>query len=73
VVPLDVARRLTAGIARAHLSYVWGAAHVPELDQPDRTARLIGAFLEHGEGFLVRRPDQVSGVGFQVSGPFPGT
>ena len=56
VVTIDTARRLTAGIARAHLSYVWGAAHVPEFDQPDRTARLIGAFLEHGEGFLVRRP-----------------
>jgi hypothetical protein len=55
-VTIDTARRLTAGIARAHLSYIWGAAHVPEFDQPDGTARLIGAFLEHGEGFLVRRP-----------------
>jgi pimeloyl-ACP methyl ester carboxylesterase len=73
VVTIDTARRLTAGIARAHLSYIWGAAHVPEFDQPDRTARLIGAFLEHGEGFLVRRPEQVSGVGFQVSGRSPGT
>ena len=56
VVTIDTARRLTAGIAQAHLSYIWGAGHVPEFDQPDRTARLIGAFLEHGEGFLVRRP-----------------
>jgi pimeloyl-ACP methyl ester carboxylesterase len=73
VVRVETARRLTAGIPRAHLSYIWGAAHVPEFDQPGRTARLIGAFVEHGEGFLVRRPDQVSGVGLQVSGPSPGT
>jgi pimeloyl-ACP methyl ester carboxylesterase len=56
VVPIDTARRLLAGIPQARLSYIWGAAHVPELDQPERTARLIGAFLEHGEGYLVRRP-----------------
>jgi len=56
VVPIDCARRLTAGIPHAHLSYIFGAAHVPEWDQPDRTARLIGAFLEHGEAFVVRRP-----------------
>jgi pimeloyl-ACP methyl ester carboxylesterase len=58
VVPLDTARRLEAGIANSHLSFVYGAAHVLEFDQPQRTARLIGAFLEHGEGFLVRRPAQ---------------
>jgi pimeloyl-ACP methyl ester carboxylesterase len=56
VVPIDCARRLTAGIPHAHLTYIWGAAHVPEWDQPDRTAQLIGAFLEHGEAFVVRRP-----------------
>jgi pimeloyl-ACP methyl ester carboxylesterase len=56
VVTIDCASRLTAGIPHAHLSYIWGAAHVPEWDQPDRVARLIGAFLEHGEAFVVRRP-----------------
>jgi pimeloyl-ACP methyl ester carboxylesterase len=56
VVPIDCARRLTAGIPHAHLSYIFGAAHAPEWDQPDRVARLIGAFLEHGEAFVVRRP-----------------
>jgi pimeloyl-ACP methyl ester carboxylesterase len=56
VVPLDAARRLTAGIPQSRLTYIWGAAHVPEFDQPERTARLIGAFMEHGEGCLVRRP-----------------
>jgi pimeloyl-ACP methyl ester carboxylesterase len=56
IVPIDTARRLTAGIPEARLTYIWGAAHVPEYDQPDRLARLIGAFMEHGEGYLVRRP-----------------
>jgi pimeloyl-ACP methyl ester carboxylesterase len=56
VVPIDTARRLLAGIRDARLTYIWGAAHVPEYDRPGQTARLIGAFMEHGEGYLVRRP-----------------
>jgi pimeloyl-ACP methyl ester carboxylesterase len=56
VVPIDCARRLTAGIPHVHLSYIYDAAHAPEWDQPDRVVRLIGAFLEHGEAFVVRRP-----------------
>ena len=56
VVPLDTARRLKAGIPQSHLSFIYGAAHALEYDQPQRAARLIGAFLEHGEGYLVRRP-----------------
>jgi pimeloyl-ACP methyl ester carboxylesterase len=56
VVPIATARRLLAGIPQARLTYIYGAAHVPELDQPDKVARLIGAFMEHGEGYVVRRP-----------------
>ena len=56
VVPIDAARRLTAGIPGSRLTYIDGAAHVPEFDQPERVARLIGAFMEHGDGYLVRRP-----------------
>ena len=56
VVPIDTARRLLAGIPQSHLTYIYGAAHVPEYDQPDKVARLIGDFLEHGESFVVRRP-----------------
>jgi pimeloyl-ACP methyl ester carboxylesterase len=50
-------RRLKAGIAHSHLSYIYGAAHAIEYDQPERVARLIGAFLERGEAFLVRGPE----------------
>ena len=56
VVPIETARHLIAGIPQSRLAYIWGAGHVPEFDQPERTARLIGAFMEHGEGYLVRRP-----------------
>ena len=50
-------RRLKAGIPHCHLSFIYGAAHALELDQPTRVARLIGAFLERGEAFLVRNPE----------------
>ncbi|HEX5959504.1 MAG TPA: alpha/beta hydrolase [Hyphomicrobiaceae bacterium] len=56
VVPLDAARRLMAGIPQARLTYVWRAAHVPEFDQPEKVSRLIGAFMELGEGYVVPRP-----------------
>ena len=52
----DSLKQSLAGIRQARLTYVWGAAHVPDWDQPDRVARVIGAFMEQGEGFLVRRP-----------------
>jgi pimeloyl-ACP methyl ester carboxylesterase len=55
VCPIETARRLKSGIAQSHLTYIDGAAHVPEYDQPDRVVRLVGAFLERGEAFLVRR------------------
>jgi pimeloyl-ACP methyl ester carboxylesterase len=53
----DAGRRLKSGIAHSHLSYIYGAAHAVEFDQPERVARLVGAFLERGEAFLVRAAD----------------
>jgi pimeloyl-ACP methyl ester carboxylesterase len=50
----DVGRRLKSAIPHSHLSYIYGAAHAIEFDQPDRVARLVGAFLERGEAFVVR-------------------
>ncbi len=49
----DVGRRLQAGIPHAHLSYIYNAAHAVEFDQPERVVRLVGAFLERGEAFVV--------------------
>lgn len=49
--------RLKSGIPHSHLSYIYGAAHAIEFDQPERVARLVGAFLERGEAFIVRTAD----------------
>ncbi len=46
--------RLKTGIKRSHLTFVYDAAHALEFDQPERVGRLVTAFLERGEGFLVR-------------------
>jgi len=55
VVPVeDAGRRLKSGIPHSHLSYIYNAAHAVEFDQPERVARLVGAFLERGEAFVVR-------------------
>jgi pimeloyl-ACP methyl ester carboxylesterase len=56
VVPIDTGRRLQAGIGKSHLTFVYGAAHAVEFDQPGRVGRLASAFLERGEAFLVRNP-----------------
>ena len=53
----DVGRRLKSAIAHSHLGYIYGAAHAVEFDQPKRVARLVGAFLERGEAFLVPAAD----------------
>jgi pimeloyl-ACP methyl ester carboxylesterase len=53
----DVGRRLKSAIPTAHLSYIYNAAHAVEFDQPERVARLVGAFLERGEAFVVPTAD----------------
>jgi pimeloyl-ACP methyl ester carboxylesterase len=55
VVPVVTAHRLMAGIANAHLSFIYGAAHSLEFDEPKGVGRLISAFLERGEAFVVPR------------------
>ncbi len=57
VAPVIVAHRIMAGVANAHLSFIYGAAHALEFDAPDRVGPLIARFLERGEAFVVRTPD----------------
>jgi 3-oxoadipate enol-lactonase len=40
-----IARHLVAGLPQAHLVEIEGAAHLPNLEQPDRFAGLLGRFL----------------------------
>jgi pimeloyl-ACP methyl ester carboxylesterase len=53
VAPVIVAHRIMAGLANAHLSFIYGAAHALEFDAPDRVGPLIASFLERGEAFVV--------------------
>lgn len=55
VVPVMTAHRLKAGIPDSHLSFIYGAAHSLEFDEPEGVFRLISSFLERGEAFVVPR------------------
>ena len=57
VIPVITAHRLKAGIPNSHLSFIYGAAHSVEFDAPQQVGRLVSAFLERGEAFVVRSPD----------------
>jgi len=57
VVPAEAGRLLKARIPHAHLTYVFGAGHAVEFDQPDLVGRLVADFLERGESFIVRDPE----------------
>lgn len=47
-------------IKASHLAYVYDAGHAIEIDQPDRFLRLVGAFLERGEAYIVNWGDGAS-------------
>ena len=56
IIPLETGQLLKAKIPHSHLTYVFGAAHAIEFDQPQRVGALIADFLERGESFIVREP-----------------
>jgi pimeloyl-ACP methyl ester carboxylesterase len=53
VIPVASARLLKERIPRAHLVYLYDAAHALEIDQPERFTHLIGDFFRRGEAFIV--------------------
>lgn len=55
IVPRETGHVLKAGLPRSHLTYIWGAAHAIEFDQPQRTSTIVLDFLDRGESFLVRQ------------------
>ncbi len=57
VIPIEAGHLLKSRIPQSHLTYVFGAAHAVEFDQPDLVGRLIADFLERGESFIVRESD----------------
>lgn len=54
-IPVDSVQLLKREIPRAHLVYIYDAAHNIEVDQPERFAGVVGDFLTRGEAFIVNR------------------
>lgn len=53
IVPIESCRILKAQIPRIYLNYIYDAAHIIEVDQPERFASIVCDFLDRGEAFLV--------------------
>ena len=53
IIPPETGRCLKEQIAGSHLAYVYDAAHVIQSDQPERYLRLVSAFLERGDAYIV--------------------
>ncbi len=54
IIPAETGQLLKAHIPQSHLTYIHGAAHALEFDQPKRVGNLVIDFLDRGESFLVR-------------------
>ena len=53
IIPAQTGRVLKEKVPASHLTYIYDAAHAIEVDQPERLLRLVRAFLERGEAFIV--------------------
>lgn len=54
IIPIETGHLLKARIPHSHLTYMFGAAHAIEFDQPERVGALVADFLARGESFIVR-------------------
>lgn len=54
IIPAETGHLLKGSIPQSHLTYIHGAAHALEFDQPRRVGALALDFLDRGECFLVR-------------------
>ena len=53
MIPAKTGQVLKEKIRSSHLAYIYDAAHAIEVDQPERTLRIVKAFLERGESYIV--------------------
>ena len=53
LIPAATGHFLMSRIPACHLAYIYGAAHALEVDQPEATLRLVRAFLERGDAYVV--------------------
>jgi pimeloyl-ACP methyl ester carboxylesterase len=57
MIPIKTGQVLKEKIPASHLAYIYDAAHSIEIDQPERMLRLVRAFLERGEAYIVNFGD----------------
>jgi pimeloyl-ACP methyl ester carboxylesterase len=60
LIPAKTGQVLKQRIPLSHLAYVYDAAHAIEVDQPKRLLRLVKAFLERGEAYIVNFGDEAA-------------
>ena len=60
LIPAKAGQVLKQHIPFSHLAYVYDAAHGIEVDQPERLLRLVKAFLERGEAYIVNFGDEAA-------------
>jgi pimeloyl-ACP methyl ester carboxylesterase len=53
ITPPEAGRLLKRTIPRSYLAFVYDAAHVIEVDQPERFVRVVRDFLTRGEAFII--------------------
>jgi pimeloyl-ACP methyl ester carboxylesterase len=64
IIPEESSVILRSKIKTSYMIYLYDAAHVPEVDQPERFSNLVGDFLVRGQAFLVNKGDRApAGVG----------
>jgi pimeloyl-ACP methyl ester carboxylesterase len=60
LVPAKTGHVLKEKISASHLTYIYDAAHAVEIDQPEHMLRLVKAFLERGEAYIVNFGDEAA-------------
>jgi pimeloyl-ACP methyl ester carboxylesterase len=60
MIPAKAGHVLKEQIHASHLTYIYDAAHAIEVDQPERLLRLVKAFLERGEAYIVNFGDEAA-------------
>jgi pimeloyl-ACP methyl ester carboxylesterase len=60
LIPARAGQVLKQHIPFSHLAYIYDAAHGIEVDQPERLLRLVKAYLERGEAYIVNFGDEVA-------------
>lgn len=61
-VPRETGVFLKAKLPASHLAYVYDAGHSIEVDQPARFLRIVDAYLERGEAYIVNWGKEAAGA-----------